>query len=176
MLEQTRYKYLVKEYKNHIYNFSNFILKNKMDADDVTQEVLIKIWKNLNDFKISSAKPWIMRTTYNLCIDYLRQRKRATVKEISIDKEEIREKELMQGSYNDPQDKTHFNMMNQKVNKAIENLPENLKNVFVLYQINELKYKEISKVLDMPINTVKVNILRARKKLQEELRDYETEK
>ena len=65
-------------------------------------------------------------------------------------------------------------MITSKVKEIIQLLPENLKSVFVLYEIEGLKYKEISKTLDMPINTVKVYLLRARKKLQEELRNYET--
>ncbi len=57
------------------------MLKNRMDADDITQEVLIKIWKNINQFNILAAKTWIMKTTHNLCIDYLRRRKSELSKE-----------------------------------------------------------------------------------------------
>ena len=60
-----------------------------------------------------------------------------------------------------------------KINEHIEELPENLKSVFVLYEVQGFKYKEISKILDIPINSVKVYLLRARKKLQEGLREYE---
>ena len=51
------------------------MLKNRMDADDITQEVLIRIWKNLGNFIILSAKSWIMKTTHNLCIDFIRRNK-----------------------------------------------------------------------------------------------------
>jgi RNA polymerase sigma-70 factor (ECF subfamily) len=64
-------------------------------------------------------------------------------------------------------------MMASKVKEAVQRLPDNLRSVFVLYEIEELKYKEISMALDIPINTVKVYLLRARKKLQEELKEYE---
>ena len=67
---------------------------------------------------------------------------------------------------------THFKMIALKVKEAIQRLPENLRSVFVLYEIEEMKYKEISKALDLPVNSVKVYLLRARKKLQEELKDY----
>ena len=64
-------------------------------------------------------------------------------------------------------------MMNTKIKEHIEELPEQLKSVFVLYEMQGLKYKEISNVLDIPINSVKVYLLRARKKLQEGLKKYE---
>lgn len=53
-------------------------------------------------------------------------------------------------------------------------MPEKLKTIFVMYEINEMKYKEISDLLNIPINSVKVFLLRARKKLQLELQSYET--
>ena len=143
-----------------------------MDADDVTQEVLIKIWKNINSFKITSAKTWIMRTTHNLCIDYLRKRKISVEKMYSID-EEFVENLAGAGNGSDPQKQTHQNIMVSKVKEKIQLLPENLRSIFVLYELHGLKYKEISKALDIPINTVKVYLLRARKKLQEELKHYE---
>ncbi len=64
--------------------------------------------------------------------------------------------------------------MMSKVKESIERLPENLRSIFVMYEINGLKYREISDSLEMPVNTVKVYLMRARKKLQEELKHYET--
>jgi DNA-directed RNA polymerase specialized sigma24 family protein len=57
--------------------------------------------------------------------------------------------------------------------EKVKSLPHYLRSVFVLYEIQGFKYKEISKSLDIPINSVKVYLLRARKKLQEELKSYE---
>ena len=143
-----------------------------MDADDVTQEVLIKIWKNINGFKLTSAKTWIMRTTHNLCIDYLRKRKTSMERIYSIDEEFV---ENLAGAENEsnPHDQTHQNLMVNKIKEKIQLLPENLRSIFVLYELHGLKYREISKALDLPINTVKVYLMRARKKLQEELKYYE---
>ena len=66
-------------------------------------------------------------------------------------------------------------MMVSEVKEVIKRLPDNLRSVFVLYEIEGMKYKEISKVLDLPLNSVRVYLLRARKKMQEELKVYETE-
>ena len=77
-IKETRYHILIRQYKNLIYGYAFYMMKNRMDADDVTQEVLIKIWKNIDSFNYLSAKSWIMKTTHNLCIDYLRKKKRDT--------------------------------------------------------------------------------------------------
>ena len=72
-----------------------------------------------------------------------------------------------------PYYKTHMNLVEKNIKEALAKLPENLASVFMLYQIHGMKYREISKILDIPLNTVKVNLLRARKKLQKELYKYE---
>jgi RNA polymerase sigma-70 factor (ECF subfamily) len=164
MITDTKYNFLVQQYKNRIYSYSIYMLKNRMDADDITQEVLIKIWKNINQFNILAAKTWIMKTTHNLCIDYLRRRKSELIKNpYSVDdvSEFIENKED-----ENPMLKTENKFAEQKIKNAIKNLSENQKSVFVLYEIQGLKYKEISKTLDLPINTVKVTLMRARKELQ----------
>ena len=144
------------------------MLKDKMDADDAAQEVLIKLWQNMGKFNMSAAKPWVYRTTHNLCIDYIRKRKPL----YQID-EEFSELYKTEDVKADPFLTTHLKMMTSKIKEAIKTLPENLRSVFVLYEIEGLKYKEISETLEVPLNTVKVQLLRARKKLQEELRNYE---
>ena len=174
MFEEPRYRFLIQQYKSKIYTYSLYMLKNKMDADDVTQEVMIRIWRNIDKFNIIAAKTWIIKTTNNLCIDYLRKRSVVFNRENEID--EIFEDTYSTNSNNDnPYLTTHFRMMASKVKEAIQRLPENLRGVFVLYEIEGLKYKEISKALDLPLNSVKVYLLRARKKLQEELKDYEAQ-
>lgn len=174
MFEDQRYRLLIRQYKNKIYTYSLYMLKNRMDADDVTQEVMIRIWKNMDKFNMLAAKTWIMKTTNNLCIDYLRRRNVSFNRESEIN-------ELFEDTYSknnnseNPYLITHFKMIASKVKQAIQRLPDNLRSVFVLYEIEDLKYKEISKALEIPINTVKVNLLRARKKMQEELKNYESQ-
>lgn len=145
-----------------------------MDADDVTQEVMIRIWNNMDKFNLFAAKTWIMKTTNNLCIDYLRRKTIQLKREMEID--EIFEETFATKKPGDnPFHLAHTNMMIAKVKCAIEKIPEDLRSIFILYEINGFKYREISKSLGIPLNTVKVYLLRARKYLQQELKSYETE-
>lgn len=164
-----KYNFLVQQYKNRIYNYSFLMLRNVMDAEDVTQEVLIKIWKNLGKFKMLSSKTWIMRTTHNLCIDYIRKRKTLSMKNL-LTYDDL--SEILPANLSDnPDNLFEKNLTENLIIEVIKRLPENLRSVFVLYEINGLKYREISKTLEMPINSVKVYLLRARKQLQLELNE-----
>lgn len=166
MFNSVKYELLIKQYKSKIYGYAYYMLKNRMDADDITQEVFIRIWKNIDKFNISSAKSWIMKTTHNLCIDYLRKNQISTARHSDIEEEVI---------LTDEEIVYKKNQLKEKIRNGIENLPESLRGIFILYELQGFKYAEISKALDIPINTVKVYLMRARKKLQEELKEYEHE-
>ena len=175
MLKSLKYKLLIQQNKTRVYSYSFYLLKNRMDADDVTQEVFIKIWKNINDIKPGSATSWIMKTTHNLCIDYLRKRKMALNRECEID-DQFEEEVRSIDRWSDPEVEIRKNLLKEKIKNAVELLPEQLKSVFVMYELQGLKYKEISEILNIPMNSVKVYLLRARKKLQEELKEHRHEK
>ena len=174
MLQSSKFDYLIKQNKDKIFNYALYMVRNRMDAEDITQEVMIKIWKNINKFNYYAARDWIMRTTHNLCIDILRQKGKQFRREVSID-ENLSERIEDQNSSTSPEKVLTGSMIDEKIKNAIEQLPEIHKSPFVLYEIQGFKYKEISTILDIPLNSVKVNILRARKQLQKELKVYAKE-
>jgi RNA polymerase sigma-70 factor (ECF subfamily) len=164
MITETKYNFLVEQYKDRVYSYSLYMLRNRMDADDVAQEVLIKIWNNIHKFNILAAKTYIMKMTHNLCIDYLRKRKNELTKNpYSVDdiSEFIENKEG-----ENPMLDLENKITDSQIKAAVKKLPDNQKSVFVLYEIQGMKYKEISKTLNIPINSVKVYLMRARKQLQ----------
>ncbi len=140
------------------------MLKNQMDAEDVTQEVFIKLWQRMNEVKTSKLGSWIMKTTRNLCIDYLRKRK--TV--INGEKKILQEKDKEEKTINLAA-QFETKVVTEKVRAVISDLPELWRSVFVLYEIQNFKYREISEMLSVPVNSVKVYLFRARNKIREEI-------
>lgn len=175
MLKELKFKSLIKQHKNQVYSYSFYMLGNRFDADDITQEVLIRTWKNLDKFNYGSAKAWMMTTTHNLCIDYLRRNKKLNQRSREID-EVFEQKFPNQSENTNPDNFVREQLLDSKLKEAINILPESMKSPFLLYHFEGMKYKEISEVLNVPINSVKVYIMRARKKLQEELKEYVYEK
>ena len=171
MLDSLKYEILIKQYKNNIFNYALYMMKNRMDADDITQEIFIKIWKNIGSFNYKSAKSWIMKSTHNLCIDYLRRRQVNEKRQVDIDSKYVNEISGA-GTLTDTEVKYKRELLKDKIKTGIEKLPDNLKSVFVLYELQGFKYQEISETLSMPVNSVKVYLMRARHKLQDELKEY----
>jgi len=174
MLSSAKFDFLIKQHKDKIFNYAIYLMKNQMDAEDVTQEVLIRTWQNIEKFNFNSAKAWMMRTTHNLCIDYLRRNSIQSKKAIDVN-EDYNEEFADTSIEGNPGKAVELNTTEEGIKEAINNLPDRLKSPFVLYELQGFKYKEISKILDVPLNTIKVNILRARKQLQKELKSYARE-
>ena len=173
MLKQIKYNSLVGQLKNRIFNYALYMVNNRMDAEDITQDVFIKLWNNFEKINLKKAKSWLLKTTHNLCIDYLRKRKSQMNSSVEVTNNVIsNEKDFL----SNPEISYRRNILKEKINNSIKKLPANLKSVFVLYEIEGFKYREISKTLNIPLNSVKVYLLRARKKLQEDLREFRYEK
>lgn len=170
MVQTVKYNYLVKAYKHRIYGYAYYMMHNRMDADDITQEVFIRIWKNMGIFNISSAKAWIMKTTHNLCIDFLRRRQISVARHQFVDNET--EETLADSDIPGPDSITDLNLAGEAIEEALGRLPDVLRSIFIMYEIQGFKYEDISKSLEIPLNSVKVYLMRARKKLQNELRSY----
>jgi len=173
MTEALKYKIVLQQYKNKIYSYSCYLLRNRMDADDVTQEVLVAIWKNIDSVNAFSIKKWIMTTTHNKCLDMLRKRSLVFQRQTVLDCDNEKEDFIMADESNRPDTLTEKNIEKKALLDAIERLPEVQKHALLLFEIHGFKYKEISEILKLPINTIKVYLLRARQNLLKELKAEE---
>lgn len=165
------YHDLVHKHKDRIYGYAVHLLRNASDAEDVTQDVLLRMWNNLGRFKTLKATSWIMRVTHNTCIDVIRKRESSTHREVLMEPEEL-EMSLPGSHVMEPSRLADNAMLKVRIDAAIRTLPEQLRSIFVLYELQGLKCAQIADVLEMPVNTVKVYLVRARIHLQKELRDY----
>jgi RNA polymerase sigma factor (sigma-70 family) len=153
------FKILVFPLKNKLYRFSKRILGDPEEAKDIVQEVFIKLWKKGDDLmEYKSIEALAMVTTRNLCLDKLKVKKYPSE---SIEKlgNEVEEK-----MYEEKQDLTD---MVQKIHHIIKTLPELQRTVIQLRDIEGYDFDEISGILDMNENAVRVNLSRARKKIRE---------
>ena len=161
-MKNIQFKIIVNKYKDLIYNHAYYYTANKHDAEDIAQEVFIKLWHNLHNIKLHSVKAWLLKVTRNLCIDYSRQKKPEFINENSKYKNII---------------DTQSNPENEIINKdlfdnivlVINQLPDKMRSVVVMRDIQDLKYETIAHTMDLPLNSVKVYLHRGRKLLHKKL-------
>ncbi|MFE5319968.1 RNA polymerase sigma factor [Paenibacillus sp. NPDC056579] len=159
---------LLREIENHVYRTAYYILGNEQDAMDAAQEALIRIYTKIHSYEEKAQfKTWVQRIVTNLCIDKFRRSKPT----VSID-----EHEMVFSANRTVEDEVMSAYIAQDIKEAIDKLPEHHRSVVVLRYLQDFSYNEIAESLDLPINTVKSYLFRARQQLQTLLQDYKKTK
>ena len=167
MIRELRFKILCRRHADEIYRFVRSMLGNAADAEDATQEVLLRLWLNLPAVPMLKARAWLYRTTRNYCLDQIRRRSLVTA--AAMPGAEVLE-EIVDAGIEHPSRAADLDYLRTCMDVALQSLPETLRSVFILYEVNGLRYRQIAEQLDLPINSVKVHLLRARRRLQDLLR------
>jgi RNA polymerase sigma-70 factor (ECF subfamily) len=169
---QKRFGEIMERYKDFIYSYAYYFSGSRETAEDLTQEVLFRIWRNLDSIKLGPTTSWVSRVTRNLCIDWTRRKQSPLDASVPLETVDCRAESRPHRTLELLEEKE----LREKLQDAIARLPERYRSVVILREIEHLKYEEISEALDMPLNSVKVNIHRARRLLRESLKPlYENE-
>jgi RNA polymerase sigma-70 factor (ECF subfamily) len=171
MLRELEFNFLCRRYSDSIYRFACTMLRNDADAQDATQEVLLRIWRSLPTVRLYHRRAWVMKLTRNCCLDIIRRRSSRSFP-ILQDDESLREHP--DDGAAQPGQGMDSEFLRGRLSAALDKLPELHRSVFILYEVNELRYHEIAETLSMPVNHVKVCLWRARKKLKNLLTRHES--
>ncbi|MCX8094930.1 MAG: RNA polymerase sigma factor [Caldisericia bacterium] len=162
-----KFSYFIKEHQNEIFNLCFSIVKNRDDALDLTQEAFLIAYNNLKNFKgNSSFSTWLYRIAYNLSINYLK--KRGQILTI-IDKDEDELEFQIEDTKSSVWDEIEKEERIKIVNECLGKLKDFDRLIIELREINNLSYEEMSRVLSLPIGTIKSRLFRAREKLKREI-------
>jgi len=147
---------------NKLLRFALQILQDEEEAKDVLQDVFLKLWEKRHDLnKLENLEAFTMRMVRNRCLDVIRSRK-------TISMELIKKKNLPE------EDNSGSNLLEDLdtlylVKQIICSLPELQRTIIHLRDIEQLEYEEISKATDLNVNSIRVNLSRARKKVRDEM-------
>lgn len=160
---------LIAKHQQKVYNIAYRMMGNEEDAKDAAQEALIKVYKNIGNFRGDSGfSTWIYRIAVNACKDELRKKKHNVV---SMDKEMETDEGSFKHEFADqslkPDELLEQSELNEIVQSSIQDLPEQNRVAIILRDIQGFSYEDISKVLDCPVGTVKSRINRGRKLLKD---------
>ncbi len=156
---------ILKSTEHDIFQTAYYLTKNEADAKDLTQDTLLRIYQKFDTYQgQASVRVWAQRITTNLFLDKLRKKKAQL---FSLDEHEAYQYIPEDGSSVEEQVEDH--MKNLEVRDAVMQLPEQYKLVIVLRYLQDMTYREISETLEIPENTVKTHLFRARKLLKDML-------
>ena len=160
-MTQTEFLNIVMHFKDKVFLFAKRLLISTEEAEDATQEVLLKLWNNKKKMReYKNVEAFSMTMTKNFCFDKLKSKQAQNLKIVHSNYEDGNTSLQKQVELNDSVD---------WVSKIIEELPEQQRMIIQLRDIEEYDYDEIAKMLDMNNTAVRVNLSRARKTIREKL-------
>jgi RNA polymerase sigma-70 factor (ECF subfamily) len=187
--ELSYFKELVDRYKDRSFSLITKILKNHNESEDCLQDVFMKIFNSIMSESFeqkSKFSTYIYSIVYNSAVDYYKKHRKKNFNIVSIDVNDSNYKigdELTmnfdesridkglysQGTEFNPEQKLSQNEISVLINEYINNIPEHYSVILNMFYINELSHDEISKILNLPIGTIKNRIFRAKEKLKDML-------
>ena len=172
--DETAFKVIVEQWQDMVYNTILGIVQNETEAEDLAQDVFIKVFKKISTFKGDSKfSTWLYRIATTTALDHLRSKKR---------KKRFGFLQSLGGGGSDEKEQVpDFNHPGVSLDnkeraavlfKAIEALPENQKSAYTLHKLEGLSYRDVSEVLNTTVSAVESLMSRANQNLRKQLEEY----
>ncbi len=170
--DEQAYVELVNRYRDRLMTFVYRFVDDFELSEDIVQDTMLKLYTHRHFYRnIAKFSTWIYTIAGNLAKTELRKRKRRKVTNLSRMGTEEREYQLP-AVQPETGEAVQVQFTEQQIQKAIQALPPHFRTVIILRDIQELSYEEISKIVDVPLGTVKSRINRARLQLQASLKPF----
>lgn len=165
--DETAFNEIVRRYQKRLYFTAVRMLGNHDDAADISQDVFVKAYTSLRNFRgDSKLYTWLYRILVNLIVNHQRHKK---LKELFLFE---KQKELLEETVINHDSDAENSELAEAIRKAVEELPTKQRTIFILKQYEELTYQEIAKILNRSVGGVKANYFHAVKKLQQKLSKF----
>jgi len=158
--DRERFERLVMPHQDAAFNLARWLLRSRTDAEDVTQEALIRAYRFFSGFHGSEARAWLLQIVRNACYTWLEKNRTADVMTEFDETIHLRESASPEASAVAASER-------ERLMKALENLPPRSREVIVLRELEGCSYREIATITSIPMGTVMSTLARARERLQE---------
>jgi RNA polymerase sigma factor (sigma-70 family) len=156
-----RFRAVMLPHLDAAYGFARYLTRDPIEAQDVAQEAMLRALRYFHAFRGDPARPWLLRIVRNTWIDMRGKRGNDQPLEAA---------ETLAADEPDPEQSALAGDRRRQIAGALAALPAEMREILVLREIQDLPYKQIATVLDLPIGTVMSRLARAREKLAAELR------
>src|SRR4030095_8117157 len=171
--DETAWETIVRHYWRKVFNVAYKFVGKHDEAEDLTQEIFLKIFKSLDTFdRRANFQTWLISVSRNLCIDHYRSvRKERETIDRDVDANELTPAAPGQNAYQALEQRDRVDLLR----KAMAELPPTLREAVVKRDIQELSYQEIADQLNLPEGTVKSRINRGRTELARQVQRIRAE-
>ena len=161
--EQRRFEHLVLPHLDAAYNLARWLTRNDHDAADVVQEAMVRALRYFHALRGDNARPWLLQIVRHACYSWLQQNRPSEV--VALDDEESW-REVPAPAADEPQAVAARNAERAQINWALGAIPVAYREVIVLRELEDLSYKDIARIADIPVGTVMSRLARGRELLR----------
>lgn len=158
-----QYRQWLQEHQDHVWSLARYLLRDRGEAEDVTQEAFIRLWQHRERLQEAQVRPWLLRVTRNLCLDRVRRRQ-----------PEVEWDENAAAGDDSPQDGLQRSEASRWLQRAIAALQEPYRSLIILRDLQQHSYEEVAGVTELTMPQVKTYLHRARRQLREQLLELQT--
>jgi RNA polymerase sigma-70 factor (ECF subfamily) len=165
---QQAFRAIVEANQGFVYAVAFRFVNDSQDAEDITQEVFVRLWKNLHTYKQEvKLTTWLYKIVTNRCLDFLKSRHgRQRKNKVDIDRSHFIQ------DYSTPEKEFQQQELSRIIHAAADELTPKQKAVFILRDLEGLSQEEVSETLSMSTGNVKSNLFYARQKMTEKLKAF----
>ena len=162
-MDAATYTRLLREHRDRIFSRALYVLRDREDAEDVTQEAFLRLWKSGEEIPDDRAGFWLQRVVHNLCIDVTRRRK---VVHSHFGRPDTEAADRLPTAAADPDWRLQMDQRQQQVVDAMAALSPETRSVMMMHYFQGMKLREIADTLGKSVSALKVQIHRARHSLR----------
>lgn len=163
------FRKLVEQHQRRIYGFAYYFMGNREDAEEITQDVLLSLWRHGRQVDPERLPAWITRVTRNECLDAIRRRRRYQER-VTEEDEDLPLAETAAGD-DDPAKTAETAEFRRHLEQALRQLAEPYRTIVILREIQDMTYEEIVEATGLVLNTVKAYLHRGRRMLRTQLQE-----
>ena len=160
------YQEAIERYRQRVFSFAYYSLRTREDAEDITQDVFIKLWQHWRKIDHDRLGAWLMRVAHNAVVDHVRRQKNAP--------QNVDQQEVLENTPAAQRDELETEEFQRQLEMSIAELKEPQRSILIMRDVQGLSYQEVEQTLNLSQSQVKVYLHRARRKLREDaaLRRY----
>ena len=162
--KRRRFELLALPHLDAGFNLARWLTRNDHDAEDVVQEAFLRALRYMGGFHGDNARAWLLQIVRHTCFSWLKENRPAEL--VALDDAGDSWREIAAPSADEPPAVAMGNVDRQQLNSAIAALPFIYREVLVLRELNDLSYKDIAHIVDIPIGTVMSRLARARNQMR----------
>lgn len=160
-----QFKSCVETHRDRVYSYVLNMLRDPAASADVTQDVFIRLWEHRDALEEDRVLSWLLRVARNACIDQMRKQK---VRQ-AVENDEVSGVDVLKDEGPSPEGAAVASLFRDRLREVLDRIGEPHRSIVILREIQGYPYHDIAETLNLPLNTVKVYLHRARKALRKDL-------